>query len=106
MADEVKSGVGETRERRMFLLELLHVIFAEFAQTQSVRFADYLRRKFLGHRNERDFRASTASALRGVPYPLLYPLKAFTKHVVSRSITGTALRLSACPAPSTSTSPV
>ena len=61
MADEMKLGVGQARQRGMLFRELLDVVFAEHAQAQRVRFADHRGGKLLGDRDQRDLVARSMS---------------------------------------------
>jgi len=49
MSDQMKACVGQFEQIRLFLCELLNVVFAEFAQTGLIGFTNPLSREFLGN---------------------------------------------------------
>src|SRR5581483_8505598 len=63
MPDQMKPRFGAASQQRLLAFKLLHIIFAEVAQTKAVSLLDCARRKFLGYRDKRNVGAAAAGPL-------------------------------------------
>jgi len=70
MADQMKPSALEVGHQRSLLLHLLHVVFAEFAQSQPICVADSIGAEYFGYREQANRSAIPSGPHAGIGDPI------------------------------------